>query len=377
MPLVATLYVHIPFRPGPRLYDDAMTAIDGQVPGSYVHAVAREVTYLAQQYLATDPISSIHVGGGRASLLNPDDWQVLFDRLSDSVPLDDLREVTLELHPLDATPPAVRVLEDIGITRISLEVLSFRADDLQTLQAPHAPDDIEDALDVLARSTIDDLSVDLMFGWQGQDLSHWEATLERVAQLKAGHVSLIEWTDDTVIPIASNDTVAEQYEVASSHLRKHGYDRYEISHFARPGHRSIHNERNLNHSNALGVGAGAHSFWWDELPAIRWYSVDNRARYEALLKQRHLPIAERRSLDLLDLANEYVLLRLRTSDGLDPTVLHDRYDLDLWAHRQEALEQLIAAGHVETHGSGRLRLTDRGVLLADAVTRRLLPIGPV
>ena len=370
---MATLYVHIPFRTAPRLYDEATTVIEGRVSSSYVESVSMEIAYLESRYGTAEPIESIYFGGGRPSLLTADDLRILRDRMNASFDIENAREVTLELNPLDATPSYLQALQTLGINRVSLETLSFQPDDLRTMQTPHGLEDIERAWEALEAAGFRHVSMDLAFGWDGQDELHWKANLERAVRLEVPHLSLVEWTGGEVLPPASEAFVADQYEFAMDYLSDRGYEQYEISHFALPGARSVHNERNWDHSNSLGVGAGAHSFWWDELPAFRWHNVGNRSRYEALLDQRHLPIAERRALDLPELALEYVLLQLRTGDGIDLDYLRSQYDLDLMAERSETITQLLEADYVERSDTHRICLTDRGRLVADAVAKRLLP----
>src|SRR5690606_7084564 len=151
-----------------------------------------------------------------------------------------------------------------------------------------------------------------------------------------------------------------------------GYAHYEISSFARPGFEAVHNARYWEHANYLGFGPSAHSFWWKGLPAYRWANERNLNRYEALLGGRQLPLAGKEALTLDQLANEYILLRLRTSDGIDLDRLDRRYGADLLDEKVDELAWLEGEGLIEPVRNRRVRLTDKGKLLCDAVTARLL-----
>lgn len=366
---VAGLYLHVPFREAPCRYDD--TAVVPAPPSydAFAQAVTTELRHYADRYDA--PIRTIYVGGGRPSLLDLETLRWLFDaiRAGFETPLE---EVTVELNPADADAAYLEGLRALGVDRLSLDVMSFHPDDLTALETPHTVREAEAALDAVRAAGFARFSIDLFFGWAGQDPLHWKANLEKAARLGVPHLALVECTAD-VLPQADDDTRAEQYRFAMTYLPGQGYEHYEVAHFARPGRRGLHNERHWNHTNYLGVGPSAHSFWWDDLPAYRWANVRNLARYTALLQQRHLPIAQKTPLTLPDLAAEYVLLRLRTRDGLDLATLQSRYGVDLVAQKGDALARLRDKQYIEPIRNGCLRLTDRGLLVCDAVTQQLLP----
>ena len=141
---------------------------------------------------------------------------------------------------------------------------------------------------------------------------------------------------------------------------------------ARPGLRAVHNTNYWSHANYLGFGPSAHAFWWKGLPAYRWANARNLRRYEALLTGRQLPVDTKEALGLDQLANEYILLRLRTGDGLDLDHLERRYGADLLFEKADEVAWLEDEGLVEPIRNRHLRLTDEGKLLCDAVTARLL-----
>ncbi|MDX1548867.1 MAG: coproporphyrinogen III oxidase family protein, partial [Rhodothermales bacterium] len=174
---------------------------------------------------------------------------------------------------------------------------------------------------------------------------------------------------------ADDDAVADRYQFTMDYLRAHGYEHYEISSFALPGRRAVHNQRYWEHANYLGLGPSAHAFWWKDLPsplAVRWANVRNLKRYEALVRQGHAPLEFREPLSYDQLADEYIMLRLRTADGLDLDVLEDRYGADLLFEKIDALAVLEQERLIEPIRNSRVRLTDRGRHVCDAVTQKLL-----
>jgi oxygen-independent coproporphyrinogen-3 oxidase len=367
---VAGLYVHIPFRTTPCLYDDSPIVLARPPYGSTLHAIQQELHDLAHRF--AEPIRTIYIGGGRASLLSADTLDTLIRAIREHFDAASLEEVTLELNPADATTDFLDAVRAIGIDRLSVEVMSFFADDLAALQAPHTADQAEAALEAIRHAGFERFSVELLFGWAALDPIHWKANLQKAIRLGAPHLAIIECTGEQLAE-ADDDVRTDQYQFAMDFLPDQGFEHYEVSHFAQPGQRGVHNARHWDHSNYLGVGPSAHSFWWDDLPAHRWSNVGNLPRYEALLRQHHRPLAQTTPLPLTALADEYVMLRLRTADGLDLDTLNARYGVDLVAQKADTLAQLEDAGYLAFTTDRRIRLTPQGVLVCDAVTQKLLP----
>jgi oxygen-independent coproporphyrinogen-3 oxidase len=193
-------------------------------------------------------------------------------------------------------------------------------------------------------------------------------------ELRVPHLTLLE------VPSPSNtedtqEALADRLEFAMTFLQSEGYEQYELTHFAQPGHRSVHQEHYYAHGNQLGVGPSAESFWWTDRDRSavgrRWTNVSDVARYADLLRQRYPPVAYRQTLDRRALAREYVLLHLRTDVGLDLAHLQEQYDLDLHAVKRVEIDSLRDHGLL-TVENDTLRLTNRGRLLADGIAERLL-----
>lgn len=369
---MAGLYLHIPFRKRRRPYDEAAYVTDCSQQQAFVRAAEKELRHLGRTYTA-EPIRTLYLGGGRPSLLAPRFLDRLLDTARTAFEQVDLEETTLEANPADCTPEALTRWRAAGIDRLSLAVLSFYADDRDALTAPHTEGDAVRCIEAARSAGFDNLSVDLAFGWPDQPALHWKANLERVAKLEIPHLALMELTPPDA-PESVHEAAADRYRFAMDYLPDYGYAHYEISHFARPGYRGRHNQRHWDHSNYLGVGPSAHSFWWTaDHAATRWANVVNLPRYIALLDQHHLPLASKDPLSTPELAREYVMLRLRTAEGLNLDTLQTRYGTDLRALKSDALDQLRANGYLERPADSRIRLTDAGMFHCDTITARLLP----
>lgn len=367
---VAGLYVHVPFRAAPRPYDDAYTVIDRAPDASALAtAMAHEIDRYANSLLADKAIRTVYVGGARPSLCDPTTLRPLLDALGGVLQPSAIEEVTVELHPVDASPRRLSALRRWGVTRLSIEGLSFVADDLTTIGAAHSPDDLSRTIHESRCAGFDHLSVDLVFGGTHQSRASWKASLQRAVSLDIPHLTLHELEEGPA------DERADRLAFAYTFLRAKGYEPYELTHFARPGHRSSHQEHVYNHGSIVGIGPGAESFWRPDCPeagtARRWSNVADLTTYVERLTRGESPVVRDETLDLPELTREYVLLRLRTEEGLNLTTLANRYDVSLDAQKTATLRRLRDEGLIQEDPT-RVRLTDRGRLLADAITKRLL-----
>jgi oxygen-independent coproporphyrinogen III oxidase len=379
---LAGLYVHIPFCRQRCSYCDFYFVTTRASHASFLAALNREIEHYGHLYGEREPIETVYFGGGTPSRLSIEDWFGIVEQLRTHFDLSDLREFTVEANPDDVDLDYLRELRRLGVTRLSLGVQSFFESDLQAMNRAHDADQAERVIGIAHSAGFADLSIDLIFGLPDQPFEYWGANLEKAVRLGVTHISTYGLTVEPGTPlekdikrgllsVPDDDTVAERYAFTMEYLRERGFEHYEISSFAKPGHRSRHNHAYWNHTNYIGFGPSAHSFWWKGLPAARWSNVRNLARYEALMKQSLPPLDDRESVSIDRLANEYIMLRLRTSDGIDLAVLNDRYGCDLLFEREEAIHSLSTQGYL-IQENGSLMLTDAGKHLCNSVTKLLL-----
>lgn len=374
--LVAGLYIHVPFRRSPHVYDESY-AINAKAPdrSTYVTALQSELRADARAFAAEEAITTIYAGGGRPSLLSLNQVHSILTTVVDVFDASSFEEGTAELNPADATPRYAHGLKRMGFDRVSIPVLSFFPTDLQAIGAPHSAEEAIEALRMTRITGFENVSVDLLFGWPEQSPSDWRASLKLAVELEVPHVTLIEATESAG-PVAQADTRADQLEFAMTFLQSEGYEQYELTHFAQPGHRSAHQETYYGHGNYLGLGPSAASFWWQNRSRTavgrRWANVSDLQEYATLLGDGASPVAYRETLSPTALAREYVLLRLRTIEGVDLDCLRTRYGVDLIDEHESVLDKLQERGLL--HFDNRtVRLTNQGRLLADAIAQRLLP----
>lgn len=360
---VAGLYVHIPAVQNHHHFDRS----------ALVAAISQEIEHHSL-HSREEPITTVYVGG-RPSLLAAESIRTLARSLRNELDGDPIEEVTVEVRPANASSRSLKTLRQLGATRLSIEGLSFVDEDLTAVGASHSADEVVGAIERSREMGFRSVSVDLHFGAPGQSLSNWKASLQRTVELRVPHVALHELDPDDDRTDAEEER-AECLAFAMTFLKAKGYEQYELTHFARLSHRSHHQENYYAHGNYLGLGPGAESFWWPDrsanTTARRWSNVEDPTAYVEQLIQGESPVAHRETLDRSALAREYVLLRLRTNDGLNLDVLETRYGVDLRSRKSSALHRLTEEGLIHDDPD-RVRLTDRGRLLTDAITQRLLP----
>ena len=349
----------------------------------FIQAIKTELELYASEYAKKEPIESIYFGGGTPSRLLVEEVDSILGAVHAFYDTTSLTEVTFEMNPEDVTAEYLDALARLGVDRISLGVQSFFDSDLKFLSRVHDAAGARHAIELIQKSKIEKYSIDLIFGLPGQDMEYWAANLQIARDYEIPHISTYGLTIEEKTPLhkqvqnglvtpISDDDHAQRFLFTMDFLREHGYEHYEISSFALPGARSFHNHRYWSHTNYIGCGPSAHSFWWKGLPARRWENVRNLKSYEALLAGHTRPTDEQESLSLDVLAREYIMLRLRTSDGLDLNILEDKYGADLLVERVDMLAQLEENAYIDPIRNQIVTLTDKGKTVCNSVIEKLM-----
>lgn len=381
---MAGLYLHIPFCSQRCSYCDFYFVTTAMSQDRFLKALVYEIQHYGREFGSKEALETIYFGGGTPSLLPAGSVRILMDTIHESFDTSDLQETTFELNPENGTPAYLDGLLRAGITRLSVGIQSFFDRDLEQMNRVHDSGQAREVLRHVNGAGFDSYSMDLIFGLPDQPSEYWAANLEIAASFDVPHISTYSLTLEEGTPLwkqvqrgqvqPQDDAAhADAFEFTMDYLMKRGYEHYEISSFARDGHRSRHNHRYWDHTNYIGCGPSAHSFWWTGLPARRWANVRNLKRYEALLSQHVPPLEEREHLSLDALADEYILLRLRTADGLDLSELERRYGVDLLSEKVSELAELEQSGLIHPLRNHTVRLTNPGKTLCDSITSRLLP----
>ena len=377
------LYVHIPFCAVRCGYCDFNTYTATELGGgasqdAYAQTAVSEVSLAARVMtrsgLPERKLSTVFFGGGTPTLLPADDLALILRAAIDRWGIEDGAEVTTEANPDSVTPESLAVLKEAGFTRVSFGMQSAVPHVLKVLDRTHTPSRVPQVVQ-WAREAGLDVSLDLIYGTPGESLADWRHSLETALSYQPDHISayalIVE--DGTKlaaqmrrgeVPGIDDDDHADKYELADQLITEAGLGWYEVSNWARsPEHACRHNLAYWRGDDWWGIGPGAHS----HVGGVRWWNVKHPSAYANRLSQGHSPAAGRETLDAGTRNMERVMLEARLQSGLEVSALG--------AGGRHQVAGLIADGLVEPAAAfkGRLVLTLKGRLLADAVVRRVLP----
>lgn len=367
------LYVHIPFCEAKCSY--CHFAIDPRRPDGerqerYLRALVLEIG--AAEAAAAD---TLYLGGGTPSLLAPDRLVRLIEALRARFRLDPSAEVTLEANPRDLDLDGYRAVRKAGVNRLSLGLQSLDDAVLREMGRLHTAAEAVAAVDLARRAGIESVSVDFILGWPGESRERWRRNLDGIRAMRPDHASLyiLEVEGRTLLAhrarlgrleLPEDDLVAELYARTVESLAAQGVARYEISNFARRGRESRHNGKYWDDAPFLGFGMSAHSY----RSCRRWWNLDTYGGYCRALEAGGTPVAGERVLARTERVAEALFTGLRRTEGVELAVFGDRYGVDPLAEYAGPLREPFEAGLVEV-AAGRLRLTEKGVLLSNEVFR--------
>ena len=377
------LYVHIPFCAVRCGYCDFNTYTATELGGgasqdAYAETAISELqfagTALDASGLPRRPLSTVFFGGGTPTLLPAEDLARILGAAVEKWGLEPDAEVTTEANPDSVTQESLKVLADAGFTRVSFGMQSAVPHVLKVLDRTHTPSRVPLVVQ-WAREAGLSVSLDLIYGTPGESMADWQLSLETALSYAPDHISayalIVE--DGTKlaaqirrgeVPGIDDDDHAAKYELADKLISESGLSWYEVSNWSRtPEQACRHNLAYWRGDDWWGIGPGAHS----HMGGVRWWNVKHPTAYASRLASGSSPAAGRETLDSATREVERIMLEARLGIGLLVNALD--------AVGRHAMAGLIADGLVDPVAAfkGRLVLTLKGRLLADAVVRRILP----
>ncbi|HEX9614399.1 MAG TPA: radical SAM family heme chaperone HemW, partial [Bacteroidota bacterium] len=373
-------YIHVPFCEHKCIYCDFYSIapngngkadFEGLIP-EFLAALKTEITLRGRDPRFASRYDTVFFGGGTPSLLDPSNIAEILALFSETFSLDPQVEVTLETNPGTVDLRKLAGFREAGVNRVSIGIQSFHEDDLKFLTRIHSADQARDCVRNAYGAGINNVSLDLIFSLPGQTPDRWCANLEEAMKLGPTHISCYSLTVEPNTPLSRmvaqkqvtplpRDEDAELYAFTTEFLERHGYEQYEVSNFCRPGHQSRHNKKYWDHSNYLGFGPSAHSFW----NGTRWWNLSNVSGYAQRLRAEVLPTAGEEILTAEQRWEEEVFLGLRSS-GIDLVRIRERYDGDVPERVGTMIEGLVK-DRLATTADGHFRLTSKGYALCDEI----------
>ncbi len=391
------LYLHIPFCARRCPYCDFAVHIGGgsEFQEKYLRALHQEVASTCRAFAARFPdqsISTIFCGGGTPTAIGARALNQLLQLVRDCAPVNDNAEITLEGNPEDPNIETLQELQAGGWNRLSLGVQSLDDEILQTLGRRHRRARVYEVVAALHEVKWNNWSLDLIYAVPGQSLQSWQQTLEQAVEYSPSHLSCYSLTieEGTAfgrrvregrLQAVEDDVQAQFMSNAQSVLECAGYNRYEVSNYARPGAECRHNLEIWRGGNYLACGNGAHGHydghrWWNErntaLYIERMAQAKNPTDGEGLARAGEEWLNSRQRLD------ELVLMGLRLNEGFSMETVSQRCGLDAQEELGDRIDALLERGVLENRSFGAnckgrmIRVTRDWLAMADAVALQVL-----
>ncbi len=366
------LYIHVPFCRAKCLYCDfcSVASAENELVERYVGSLVLCIAKAADK--AKDyEIDTLYIGGGTPTVLSPRQMERVLDACFKGYSFADGAEISCECNPATGGYEYFSDIREMGINRLSIGLQSANDNELRALGRIHSYPEFVKTFGDARRAGFDNISIDLMYGIPEQTAESFNKTLEKITELAPEHVSAYclkvesntpfgRMGDALILP--DDDKTSDMYELCCSFLLGKGYERYEISNFAKPDRRSRHNMRYWQCSEYLGFGAAAHSYFGGERFAFS-PNIDDFARGEFL-------VAEREKIEDSERMLEYVMLGMRLGDGISASDFLLTFGEDILS-RFPRFGEFIRSGHVLYDGD-KLCFSDKGVFVSSYILSEIL-----
>lgn len=372
------IYVHWPFCQAKCPYCDFNSHVSREIDEARWRSAYLAELDRAAIELPGRVVNAVFFGGGTPSLMHPDTVTAIIARIRKHWPMPNDPEITLEANPGSVEAGRFRGYADGGVTRISMGVQALNNRDLKRLGRIHTVAEAKIAFDT-ARSVFERVSFDLIYARQDQTLLEWRNELNEALCLAIDHLSLYQLTIEKgtafsaryekggLLGLPVEDLATDMYDTTQELCERAGFEAYEVSNHAKPGAESRHNLIYWRYGDYLGIGPGAHGRITIE---DQRYATEQYKMPTAWLERAEIGKAEkpRNPLSRIDQANEYLIMGLRISEGIDVARIEALADRPLEA---AALTHLTDLELVAQNGP-HLRATPRGRLLLNSVIGELL-----
>jgi len=375
---MAGIYIHIPFCKQRCTYCDFYTEVAPQFIPHLIDSIVKEL-HIRQNYLQNATINTIYFGGGTPSILNKEQFSVIFNVIYELYPVADDAEITFEANPDDLTPGFLTMTRSLPFNRISIGIQSFDDTDLKRINRRHTSIQAIEAVRIAQKEGFDNISIDLIYGLPFQSLESWGDQLDKALSLQIQHISAygLTYEEGTAlwkqrekgkIETVDDLIMNKMYLLLLKKTKQKGFEAYEISNFALPGFRSRHNSSYWKQEPYLGVGPSAHSY---DLISRQWNLSSIKDYIKAI--DTDTVFFEREILSLYDRYNDFVMISLRTSDGLDIELMKKEFGSELAEYCLRNIKTFIDSERVYS-SEGKLRLTPDGIQISNLILIQLMKV---
>ena len=363
------LYVHIPFCKQKCMYCDFPAYQNLQdYYETYVYALVQEMDLWVSEHpeSKSKPIDTIYFGGGTPTELSIQQLQMIVDKIKSTFTITDDCHMTIESNPGEVDLPYLTKLVKLGFNRISFGVQTFDDKALTMLHRSHNGEKAKQAVYEAKEAGFTDINIDLIYGLPRQSLEDIKRNLEIVKDLPINHIStyglqvevgtyLYHLVQKNLISIPSESIDELMYDIMMEGLKELGFERYEISNFAKDNSYSRHNLKYWHYVDYLGFGAGAHSFY----DGVRRSNNRNVMPYIQSVDRYIMPTIDTETITVERAQEDFCFLALRTKWGLDEQKFKERFGVSVHNLFGTVLEDLVNKGLLE-YQNGSYHLTSEG-----------------
>ena len=418
------LYIHIPFCVRKCEYCDFLSWSEPSRADrtAYAAALCREISAAAETFPKAD-VDTIFIGGGTPTTLSPEDLSMIMNHVRGTFHVLPEAEITMEMNPGTYSEEMIAFVKE-HLTRVSIGLQSARNEELRRLGRIHTYEEFENCYRSLRNAGVDNINIDLMSALPGQSIQSWEYTLRKVIGLDPEHISaysliveegtpFYDLYDSGKLDLPEEDVEREMYHLTKTILSEAGYQRYEISNYAKPGFACRHNIRYWRREPYLGFGVGAASMYGELVPFavnsalkgskqtaispnegdIKNYFISCCGRFSGQYRRtndtdfirylRHYDLRESGGgkawdgentttcLSLKDSMEEFMFLGLRMTDGVSIREFYDAFGFSMDDIYGDVIRKYIENGLLE-RGDDRIALTERGLDVSNVVMEEFL-----
>lgn len=372
---MAGVYLHIPFCHKRCHYCDFYSVAGSARKAELLEAMEAEIR-MRGNYL-DEPVETIYFGGGTPSLLKAGEVARLLEAVFDEYDVIPFPEITFEVNPDDLTSVYLSELRQLGINRLSIGLQSVCDAHLQLMNRRHDSAQSLMAIELAVETGFENFSVDMIYGIPGLTAKKWEVELREVLLFPIPHLSayhltiepntvFAHWLQKGKIKMPDEEESFLQFQILRKITAEHGLDHYEISNFARPGFFSQHNVHYWDDVKYLGIGPSAHSF---NLSSREW-NISSIVDYITGINQGKR-VYETENLDKRDHFNEYLIRAIRTKWGLDLEKIKNNFGSEKYGYVYHMAKKYLSGGML-SESDGKLKLTEKGMFVSDALLEDLL-----
>ena len=363
------LYVHIPFCKQKCMYCDFPAYQNLQdYYETYVYALVQEMDLWVSEHpeSKSKPIDTIYFGGGTPTELSIQQLQMIVDKIKSTFTITDDCHMTIESNPGEVDLQYLTKLVKLGFNRISFGVQTFDDKALTMLHRSHNGEKAKQAVYEAKEAGFTDINIDLIYGLPRQTLEDIQRNLTILKELPINHVStyglqvevgtyLYHLVQKNLISIPCESIDESMYDTMMEGLKNLGFERYEISNFAKDSSYSRHNLKYWHYVDYLGFGAGAHSFY----DGIRRSNNRNVMPYIQSVDRYTMPTIDTETITKERAQEDFCFLALRTKWGLDEQKFEERFDVSVHNLFGNILEDLVIKGLLE-YQNGSYHLSSEG-----------------